>query len=90
MEAGETMGTPPVLHRRKGKTIRKVVHTASQEVISLTILLSADLTTDLRPDFATYEQKVPPNNNQTTFNVVRFTTTDDSINELSDLCPLNY
>ena len=36
-----------------------------------------------------YEQKFPQNNNQTSSNVVRFTTTDDTINELSDLCPLN-
>ena len=37
-----------------------------------------------------YQQKFPQNINQTSSNVVRFTTTDDSINELSDLCPLNY
>ena len=40
--------------------------------------------------FTPYEQKFHQNNNQTSFNVVRFTTTDDTINELSDLCPLNY
>ena len=39
--------------------------------------------------FTPYEQKFAQNNNQTS-NVVRFTTTDDTINELSDLCPLNY
>ena len=46
---------------------------------------------DNRPttSFTPYEQKFPPNNNQTS-NVVRFTTTDDAINEISDLCPLNY
>ena len=32
----------------------------------------------------------PQSNNQTSSNVVRFTTTDDTINELLDLCPLNY
>ena len=37
-----------------------------------------------------YEQKFTQNNNQTSSNVVRFNTTDDTINELSDLCPLNY
>ena len=37
-----------------------------------------------------YEQKFPQNNNQALSNVVRFTTTDETINELSDLCPLNY
>ena len=50
----------------------------------------------LRPDnrtttsFTPSEQKFPQNNNQTASNVVRFTTTDDTINEISDLCPLNY
>ena len=52
---------------------------------------SAFRRSDNRPatDFASYEQKFP-HNNQTSSNVVRFTTTDDTINELSDLCPLNY
>ena len=47
---------------------------------------------DNRPtaNFTSYEQKFPQNNNQTSSNVVRFTTTDDTINELSDFCPLNY
>ena len=47
---------------------------------------------DNRPtaNFTPYELKFPQNNNQTPSNVVRFTTTDDTINELSDLCPLNY
>ena len=47
---------------------------------------------DTRPtaNFTPYEQKFPQSNNQTSSNVVRFTTTDDAINELSDLCPLNY
>ena len=47
---------------------------------------------DNRPttSFTPYEQKIPQNNNQTASNVVRFTTTDDTINEISDLCPLNY
>ena len=46
---------------------------------------------DNRPtaNFTPYEQKFPQNNNQTS-NVVCFTTTDDTINELSDHCPLNY
>ena len=43
-------------------------------------------TTSLTP----YEQKFAQNNNQTASNVVRFTITDDTSNELSDLCPLNY
>ena len=43
-------------------------------------------TTSFMPD----EQKFSQNNNQTASNVVRFTTTDDAINEISDLCPLSY
>ena len=37
-----------------------------------------------------YETKFPTSNNGNQPNVVRFTTTDDEINELSGLCPLNY
>ena len=37
-----------------------------------------------------YEQNFPQNNNETSSNVVRLTTTDDTVNELSDLFPLNY
>ena len=46
---------------------------------------------DNRPPtgFTSYEQKFPQNNNQTSSNVVRFITTDDTINELSDLGPLS-
>ena len=39
--------------------------------------------------FVTYEQRFPRTNDQSGFHTVRFTTTDDSINALSDLCPLN-
>ena len=46
---GETIGTALVLHRLKGETHHKVVHTTSQEGISVLILLSEDLTIDLRP-----------------------------------------
>ena len=38
---------------------------------------------------SSYEQKFPQSNNQTSTNAVRFTTTDDCINELSALFPLN-
>ena len=53
---------------------------------------SAFRRSDNRPttSFTPYEQKFPQNNNQTSSNVVRFTITDDTINELSDLCPLKY
>ena len=52
---------------------------------------SAVRRSDNRPttSFTPYEQKFPQNNIQTSSKVVRFTTTDDTINELSDLCPLN-
>ena len=47
---------------------------------------------DNRPtaNFTPYEQKFPQNNIQTSSNIVRFTTTDDTKNELSDLRPLSY
>ena len=48
MGTGETMETFLVLHRLKGETTRRLVHTANQEVISPTTLLSADLTIHLR------------------------------------------
>ena len=37
-----------------------------------------------------YEKKFPTSNNSNQPNVVRFTTTEDEIIELSGLCPLNY
>ena len=37
-----------------------------------------------------YDKKFPTSNENSQPNVVRFTTTDDEINELSGLCPLNY
>ena len=49
MGTGETMGTFLVLHGLKGETSHKITPIANQEVISLTSLLSADLTIDLRP-----------------------------------------
>ena len=48
METGETMEIFLVLHRLRGEAFHKKIHTANQEVISLTILFSADLTIDLR------------------------------------------
>ena len=48
VETGETLEIFLVLHRFKGETSLKIVRTANQEVINLTILLSADLTIDLR------------------------------------------
>ena len=37
-----------------------------------------------------YDKKFPTSNDSNQPNVVRFTTTNDEINELSGLCPLNY
>ena len=37
-----------------------------------------------------YDKKFPFFNDSNQPNVVRFTTTDDEINELSGLCPVNY
>ena len=48
MEMGETMEDFLVLHRLKGETSHKIFHIAIQEVINLTILPSADSTTDPR------------------------------------------
>ena len=48
MELGETMEGFLVLHRLQGETSHKIIHTANQEVINLTFLPSADLTTELR------------------------------------------
>ena len=48
MGTGKTMGTSLVQHQLNGETFHKIVHAASQQVISLTILLSADLTIKLR------------------------------------------
>ena len=53
---------------------------------------SAFRRSDNRPTtrFTPHEQKIPQKSNHTSSNVVRFSSTDDAINELSDLCPLNY
>ena len=48
MGTGEAMETFLVPHRLKSETIRKIVHSASQEVINPIILVSADLTINLR------------------------------------------
>ena len=45
---GETMEFFVVPHRLKGETFHKIIHTASLEVINLTISPSADLTTGPR------------------------------------------
>ena len=53
---------------------------------------SAFRKSDNRPttSFTPYEQNFPQNKNQTLSNVIRFTTTNNTKNELSDLCQLNY
>ena len=90
MEIGETMEIFPVLRRLQGENSHKINHTANQEVINPTSLPSSDLTIDLRPGLHPMNKNFAQNNNQTSSNVVRFTRTDDTIIELSDLCPLNY
>ena len=86
----ETMEIFPVLHRLKGETSHKMCRIANQEVISLRTLLSADLTIDLQLVLRPMNKSFRKNKSQISSNVVRFTTTDDTINELSDFCPLNY
>ena len=89
MGTGETMENFLVLRRLKGETSHKFMHTANQEVINLTVLPSADLTIDLR-----LVLRLTNNNSHKTKttppNVVRFTAADDTIKELSDICPLNF
>ena len=89
MGTGETMEIFPVLHRLKGETIRRIVQIANQEVIGPTTLLSADLKIDLRLVLRPTNKNFRKTN-QTASNVVRFTRTDVTINEMSDLCPTNY
>ena len=48
METSELTEIFLVLHRLLGEIYHKTIHTAKQEVINITILLSADLTVDLR------------------------------------------
>ena len=48
MGTGETIEVFPVLHRLKGETSHKIFLIANQDVISLTTLLSADQTINLR------------------------------------------
>ena len=47
-ETSETLESSPVLDRLKLKTSHKIFHTANQDMINLTILLSADMAIDLR------------------------------------------
>ena len=85
METGEKMA----LHRLKGETSHKVIHTANQEVMNLAILSSADLTIDLRLVLRLENEKSHKTITRRHFKKVRFTTTDNTINELSELFPLN-
>ena len=68
----------------------KITHIANQEVINLTTLLSADLTIELRLVLRSTNKTFSKTKNQRASNVVRFTATDDTTQEISDLCPLNY
>ena len=46
METVEKLEILLVLYRLRGETSQKTFHTVNQEVIKVTIVLSADLTTD--------------------------------------------
>ena len=87
---GETIGPPLVLHRLKGVHIHK--NSSYCQSRSNQLNNSAFRRSDNRSTtgFTPYEQKIPQNKIQLSSNVVRFTTTDDTNNDLSDLCPLNY
>ena len=89
-EAGETMEDFLLLHRLKGETSHNTLHTANQEVSSLTTLLSPDLTIDLRLVSRTMNKSFRKKKFRRHFVWFVSTTTDDTINELSDFCPLNY
>ena len=89
MGTGGTMEIFLVPHRLQGETSHRIIPIAKQ-VINLITLLSADLTTDPRLALHLTNKSSHKIVNQMSSNVVRFTTTDDTINELSDLCPLNY
>ena len=92
MGTGGTMETFLVLHQIQEETSHKTIPIAHQEMNNEQPHNFAFRRSDNRPtaNFTPYEQKFPQNNNQTLSNVVRSTTTDDTINDLSDLCPLNY
>ena len=88
MGTGGTMETFLVLHQIQEETSQNNSYRPPRNEQSNNLAFRRS---DNRPtaNFTPYEQKYPQNN-QTSSNVVRFTTTDDTINELSDLCPLNY
>ena len=89
MEMGEAMEDFLALHRLKGDFPQ---NNSYRQPRSDQPNNSAFRKSDIRhpTSFTPYERKIPQNKNQTSFIVVRFTTTDDTNNELSDLCPLNY
>ena len=83
-----TNGNFSIPHLLQEATCHKTNHTYNHGKIDLTILLFAESATKWHVA-SFFEQKFPLDNNQISSNGVRFTTIDDSINELSDLCPLN-
>ena len=90
MGTAETMGTCLVLQRLRGETNHK--KTSYRQSRSDQLNNSLFRRADNQPTkwFTPYEQNFPQNNNQTCSNAVRFTTTDDTIIDLSDPCPINY
>ena len=87
-ETGKTTEFYRVLHRPERAMSHRTVHTVNQKVINMTILLFADLTFDRRV-VSHLTNKISSNIKYTSSNLVRFTITDDSPSDLSDLCPLN-
>ena len=90
METVEKMEGFPILHRFKGETFHKKFSYRQQRRDQSNN--SAFRRSDNQPTtgFTLYEQKIPQKKNQTSSNMFRLTTTDETINELSDLYPINY
>ena len=81
-ETGETMEAFLVPHRLRGENFFQNV--SYRQPRNDQPNNSAFRRSDNRPttNFAPYEQNFPQKNNQTSSNVVRFTTTDETINEI--------
>ena len=87
MGTGEIMEIFLVLRRLRRRLLTKQLQPRTDQPNNSAFRRPDNRTTT---SFTPYEQKFPQNNNQTASNVVHFTTTDDTINEILDLCPLNY
>ena len=90
MGTGEIVETFFVLHRLKGETFNKVISYRQPRSDQLDNFAFRKPDNRFTSGFTHYEQNLSQNIHQMSSNVVCFTTPDDSINEISDLCPLNY